>query len=74
MKLDITTLVAQSKRWWWWWLFFFLSFSCTNSSGSLFSEELKTIIFGFKIVYFCQNFIMTHHFSTWSSFKGLCFF
>lgn len=73
MKLDITTLVAQSKRLLLF-FFFFLSFSCTNSSGSLFSEELKTIIFGFKIVYFCQNFIMTHHFSTWSSFKGLCFF
>ena len=39
MKLHVSTLVAQSQK------FFF---PCINSSGSLFSEELKTIIFGFK--------------------------
>lgn len=35
---------------------FFFSFPCTNSSGSLFSEELKTIIFGFKNSLFLSEF------------------
>lgn len=50
MKLHVSTLVAQSQR------FFFISFPCTNSSGSLFSEELKTIIFGFKNSLFLSEF------------------
>lgn len=41
MKLHVSTVVAQFQKFY----FFFLSI---NSSGSLFSEELKIIVFGFK--------------------------
>lgn len=42
MNLHVCTGVSQSQKF----FFFFFSFPFINSSGSLSSEELKTIIFG----------------------------
>lgn len=36
-------------------------------------KNKKQLSLVLKIVYFCQNCIMTHQFSTWNNFKWLCF-